>query len=99
MIADYESGTAPSCAPGLCLHGEACRIARYECAQLQAGNHLLGLCWESACVVAKIHDPEKRAYIAGALADSWPDIMPDGWFDEDDFLEACGVARVKAVVA
>ena len=94
MIANYESGTSPSCAPGLCLHGEACRIARYECAQLQAGNHLLGLAYESACVIAKIHDPEKRRYIAGANADAWGDVLPDGWFDERDYMAACHVRRV-----
>lgn len=99
MIANYESGTSPACAPKVCLHGEACGIAWYQCAQLQSGNELLGICFESACLIARISDPKKRAYMAQAGADAWPDCLPDGWFDEGEWLEACHVVRRKVAVA
>lgn len=95
MIANYESGTSPACAPAACLHGEACNVSGYECAQIQSGNELLSLCYESACVIARIPDADKRRYMAGANADAWADVLPDGWFDERDYMAACHVPRVK----
>ena len=96
MIAEYEAGLAPDCSD--CRSMMECQYSAAACTPVIAGNHLLGLCYESACVIAKIHDQEKRRYIAAALVDAWPDILPERWFEASEFLEACGVER-QAVAA
>lgn len=95
MIAEYEAGLAPDCSD--CRSMMDCQYSAAACQTVVAGNELLSLCYESACLIARIHDVEKRRYMAGANADAWADVLPDGWFDERDYMAACHVPRVKVV--
>ncbi len=81
----YRCNSQPYCVGG----GEGCQEAR-------DADETLGYLFDAAKAIAQIHDPEKRTYLAEALAEAAPDILPDDWFDADmeaEFLSACGASR------
>jgi hypothetical protein len=43
-------------------------------------------------LISKLHDPERRAYIAAYTADAIVDAYPVGYFSPESFVRACGVA-------
>jgi len=44
-----------------------------------------------AGIVKRIHDVERRTYIAAACADGFCDAYPRGWFEPEWFERLCGV--------
>jgi hypothetical protein len=88
MIGEYEAGNAPFC--DRCHARIECDDSLIGCEALRRGNELLGIAWQTAALISRIHDEKKRHYMAEANADAWPDVLPADWFDRKDFLAACG---------